>query len=58
MIQLIVADTAENESDIDVNRAEEALKRAKERLNNKEERIDIERANRALLRAKARLKLK
>ena len=44
--------------EIDVNRAEEALKRAKERLNNKEERIDIERANRALLRAKARLKLK
>ena len=44
--------------EIDVNRAEEALKRAKERLNNKEERIDIERANRALLRAKERLKLK
>ena len=28
--------------EIHVNRAEEALKRAKERLNNKEERIDIE----------------
>lgn len=44
--------------EIDINRATEALNRAKARLENKQETIDIERANRALLRAKARLKLK
>lgn len=44
--------------EIDMNRAEEALKRANERLSSKKENIDIERAKRALARANARLQLK
>lgn len=41
--------------EIDIDRAEQSLKRAQERLNNN---IDIERAKRAEARAKARLELK
>lgn len=45
--------------EIDRDRAEQSLKRAQERLNNKENNnIDIERAKRAEARAKARLELK
>ena len=45
--------------EIDRDRAEQSLKRAQERLNNKEKNnIDIERAKRAETRAKARLELK
>ncbi|MDU4882801.1 MAG: ATP synthase delta/epsilon chain alpha-helix domain-containing protein [Clostridium celatum] len=45
--------------EIDRERAEQSLKRAQERLNNKEKNnIDIERAKRAEARAKARLELK
>lgn len=45
--------------EIDGDRAEQSLKRAQERLNNKENNnIDIERAKRAEARAKARLELK
>ena len=45
--------------EIDRERAEQSLKRAQERLNNKEKNnIDIERAKRAETRAKARLELK
>lgn len=45
--------------EIDRERAEQSLKRAQERLNNKENNnIDIERAKRAEARAKARLELK
>ena len=45
--------------EIDRDRAEQSLKRAQERLNNKENNnIDIERAKRAEARAKARLSLK
>lgn len=44
--------------EIDMNRAEEALKRAEKRLNSKENNIDIERAKKALARAKARLELR
>ena len=45
--------------EIDRDRAEQSLKRAQERLNNKEKNnIDIERAKRAEARAKARLELK
>ena len=45
--------------EIDIDRAEQSLKRAQERLNNKENNnIDIERAKRAEARAKARLELK
>ncbi|WP_297712418.1 ATP synthase delta/epsilon chain alpha-helix domain-containing protein [Clostridium sp.] len=45
--------------EIDRDRAEQSLKRAQDRLNNKEKNnIDIERAKRAEARAKARLELK
>ena len=45
--------------EIDRDRAEQSLKRAQERLNNKENNnIDIERAKRAEARAQARLELK
>ena len=45
--------------EIDRDRAEQSLKRAQDRLNNKEmNNIDIERAKRAEARAKARLELK
>ena len=45
--------------EIDRERAEQSLKRAQERLNNKEKNnIDIERAKKAEARAKARLELK
>lgn len=45
--------------EIDRERAEQSLKRAQERLNNKEKNnIDIERAKRTETRAKARLELK
>ena len=45
--------------EIDRDRAEQSLKRAQDRLNNKEKNnIDIERAKRAETRAKARLELK
>ena len=44
--------------EIDKNRAEESLKRAKKRLSSKENNIDIERAKKAEARAKARLELK
>ena len=42
----------------DINRAEEAFKRAEERLTSKKENVDIERAKRALARANARLQFK
>ena len=44
--------------EIDINRAEEAFKRAEERLTNKKDNVDIERAKRALARANARLQFK
>ena len=44
--------------EIDINRAEEAFKRAEERLTSKKENVDIERAKRALARANARLQFK
>ena len=45
--------------EIDRERAEQSLKRAQERLNNKDNNnIDIERAKKAEVRAKARLELK
>lgn len=53
----ILADSAEWPEDIDVNRAEEALKRAKERLANKNDNVDKARAQLALARALARVKI-
>lgn len=53
---LILAQAAENADEIDATRAEEARKRAQERLENAESGIDVDRAEIALARAMARLK--
>lgn len=52
----ILTTTAEAGDDIDVARAEEALKRAKARLDEAEAAIDAKRAEAAIARAMARLK--
>jgi len=51
----ILADTAERAEDIDVERAEAALKRAQEKVNSSESDLDLERAIRALKRSQARV---
>lgn len=53
---LILTQAAENADEIDVQRAEEAKKRAEERLANISDDMDTERAAIALARALARLK--
>ena len=53
---LILTQTAEKGSDIDIERAEEAKKRAAERLENEPDTSDVQRAEVALARALARLK--
>ncbi|MFA7658513.1 MAG: F0F1 ATP synthase subunit epsilon [Candidatus Gastranaerophilaceae bacterium] len=53
---LILTQTAERSSEIDVLRAEEAKKRAEARLEDSSEESDIKRAEVALARALARLK--
>ncbi len=53
---LILTTTAESGDEIDVTRAQEALKRAKARLADNEAEIDAKRAEAALARAMARLK--
>lgn len=53
---LILTQAAERSVDIDIERAEEAKKRAIERLENEEDNLDIQRAEIALARAIARLK--
>jgi F-type H+-transporting ATPase subunit epsilon len=52
----ILADTAESGEDIDVLRAQEAMKRAKKRLENRGKELDWLRAELALTRAIARVK--
>ncbi len=52
----ILADTAERPEDIDVARAQAAMQRARQRLENPSEGVDIDRARLALLRAEARLR--
>jgi F-type H+-transporting ATPase subunit epsilon len=56
---VILADSAEWPEEIDKNRAEEALQRAKERLNIKSNKSDIDkkRAQIALMRALSRIKV-
>ncbi|MFC1490486.1 F0F1 ATP synthase subunit epsilon [Candidatus Latescibacterota bacterium] len=55
---VIIAHTAENASDIDIARAEEAKKRAEKRLETKDDpEVDLDRAKLSLLRAINRLKL-
>ena len=51
----VLADTAEWADEVDVNRAEEARRRANDMLQSHQMEIDIERANRAIRRAEARL---
>jgi F-type H+-transporting ATPase subunit epsilon len=53
---LILTQTAEKAAEIDVQRAEEAKKRAQERLEQEEDNLDIQRAEIALARAMARIK--
>ncbi len=55
---IVLAETCESEDEIDVDRAMAAYKRAKERLEKRDEKIDIARAQAALARAINRLKLK
>ena len=52
----VLADAAENADEIDVKRAEEALRRANERLMRPELGVDMARALNALKRAQVRLK--
>lgn len=53
----VIADFVESIEDIDIKRAEDAQKRAQERLSKKGPDIDIKRATDALSRADLRLKL-
>ena len=52
---VLLAQTAEPASDIDIKRAEEAKSRAEKRLSSKDPRVDFARAELALLRAISRL---
>jgi len=52
----VLAETAEKTDDIDVFRAEEAKKRAEDRLQSSDKDIDIERARLALFRALNRIR--
>ena len=56
---LVLADVAETHSDIDLKRAEDALKRAEERLSSKDitKTFDMDRANSARDRAEFRIKI-
>lgn len=53
---MILADSAEWPEEIDINRAEEALERAKKRLEASGDNIDKKRAKMAIMRAVERLK--
>ena len=52
---MLLVETAENISDIDKDRAENAMKRAKDRLQDNE--IDLKRATDAIVRARNRLEI-
>ena len=52
---MLLVETAEKVSDIDKDRAEVAMKRAKDKLGDNE--TDLERANTAINRARNRLKI-
>jgi len=53
----ILAETCERREEIDVKRAEEAKKRAEERLKSANPEVDFDRAGEALQRAEARLEV-
>ena len=52
---IILADSFETKEEIDLKRAEEAKKRAEDRLNNKGENLDVKRAELALKKALNRI---
>ncbi len=54
----ILVNTVENQEEIDFNRAEEAKRRAEERLKNQQGSVDMKRAELALQRSLTRLKLR
>ncbi|MEK7250282.1 MAG: F0F1 ATP synthase subunit epsilon [Bacteroidota bacterium] len=54
---VVLADSVEKSSEIDVDRAKAAKVRAEERLRTKQENLDRERANAALMRAMNRVRL-
>jgi F-type H+-transporting ATPase subunit epsilon len=54
---LVLADSAERSEEIDVSRAEEARRRAQERLASRQEEIDVAAAEAALRRALVRLRV-
>ncbi len=54
----LLADSAESWEDIDIDRAQEALKRAENRLAIMDDKIDIQRARDALRRAQNRIRVK
>ncbi|KPJ48940.1 MAG: ATP synthase F0F1 subunit epsilon [candidate division Zixibacteria bacterium DG_27] len=56
-VATILADTVEPREKIDVERARQALERAKERLQTKSQEIDVARAQAALSRALNRIKV-
>lgn len=56
-LAIILADTAERDSEIDIERAEEALVRAKERLDNSESDVDLLRSIQSMRRATIRVKI-
>ena len=53
----VLADAAEHSDEIDVARAEEAMKRAQERLQNRAQDLDLERALHSMRRAAIRVKM-
>ena len=54
---ILLVDAIEQAEDIDINRAKEALKRAEDRLNEKNEKIENVRVNTALSRALNRIQV-
>jgi F-type H+-transporting ATPase subunit epsilon len=54
---IVLADTAERDDEIDLQRAEEAKRRAEERLREKTSTVDVSRAEAALQRSITRLKV-
>jgi F-type H+-transporting ATPase subunit epsilon len=54
---IVLADACERAEEIDVERAEEAKRRAEEKIKTHVTRVDIARANAALLRSLVRLKV-
>ena len=54
---IVLADTVERSDEIDEQRAEEAFKRAEERINNPDEGLDLQRAIASMKRSKIRIDL-